>query len=127
MEEGSSQTYRSTSEIPKQEHYDRRDQELERLRRLVRDLELEVLDWSRRRNHRESPEGSVNTRDSHGEASYQSGSHRSRERSQDFVDRVSTSPERCRHRSAMMDAMSRALCRVARSLFSDEIERAQMS
>ena len=30
----------------------------------------------------------VNTGDSHGEASYQSGSCRSRERSQDFADRM---------------------------------------
>ena len=40
--EGFSQLYQSTSYIPKQEHYDRRDQELERLRKQVRDLELEV-------------------------------------------------------------------------------------
>ena len=36
--------YRSTSDIPEQEHYDRRDQELERLCKQVRDLELEVRD-----------------------------------------------------------------------------------
>ena len=40
--EGSSQKYRSASKILKQKHRDRRDQELERLHRLVRDLELEV-------------------------------------------------------------------------------------
>ena len=90
------------------------------------DLELEVRGRRRRRDHGESPEGFVNIGDSHGEASYQSGSRQSRERLRDFADRMSTFPERHRHRSAVMDAMSRALCRVARSPFSDEIERAQM-
>ena len=45
--EGSSQLYRSASYTPEYEEYDRRDQELERLRKQVRDLELEV--WGRRR------------------------------------------------------------------------------
>ena len=73
-ERGLSQMYRSASEIPEQEHRDRRDLELERLHRLVRDLELEVWGRHRRRNHDESQEGFVHTGDSHGEASYQSGS-----------------------------------------------------
>ena len=72
--EGSSQMYRSASEIPEQEHHDRKDQELERLHRLVRDLELEVWGRHRRRNHDEFPEGFVHIGDSHGEVSYQSGS-----------------------------------------------------
>ena len=40
--EGSSYTYRSTSGASEHEHHDRRGQELEHLRRMVRDLELEV-------------------------------------------------------------------------------------
>ena len=40
--EGSSQGYRSASYIPKQVILEGRDQELERLRRQVKELELEV-------------------------------------------------------------------------------------
>lgn len=40
--EGSSQTYRSVSDVSQHEHRDRRDQELECLRRLVKDLELKA-------------------------------------------------------------------------------------
>lgn len=42
MREGLSQTYQSMLDVPKHEHRDRRDQELECLRRMVRDLEIEV-------------------------------------------------------------------------------------
>lgn len=110
MGEGSSQTHRLAFEVPEQKHHDRRDQELEHLHRLVRDFEMDVRGRHQRRNHDESPKGSVNIRDSRGEASYQSGPFRSRERSRDFVDRMSTKQHR--HRSAAMDAMSRALRRV---------------
>ena len=78
----------------------------------------------RRRKHDESLEGSVSIEDSHGEVSHQSGSRQSRERSWDFVDRESVSPEWHRHWGAAMDAISRALNRAAWSSFSDEIEHA---
>ena len=51
-----------------------RDLELEHLRKLVRDLKLEVWGRHRRRNCSESPEGSVSVGDIHGEVSHQSGS-----------------------------------------------------
>ena len=116
------QTYRSAFEVLEQEHHDRRDQELERLRRLIRVLELEVRGRRQRRNHNEFPEGSMSIRESHGEASRQSGSCRSRERSWEFADRESVSLEWHRHRSAAMDAMSHALHRAAWPPFSKEIE-----
>ena len=72
--EGSSQTYRSTSKIPKQKHRDRRDQELECLHKLVRDLELEVRNRHQKRNHDKSLEGSVSVGDNRREASHQSSS-----------------------------------------------------
>lgn len=75
--EGSSQTYRSASKVPEQGHFDRRDQDLECLRRLVRNMELEVLDRHRRRNQGESPVGSVSVGGSRGKASYQSDSRQS--------------------------------------------------
>ena len=120
--EGSLQTYWSAFEVLEQEHHDRRDQELERLRRLIRDLELEVRGRCQRRNHNESPEGSMSIRESHGEASRQSGYCQSRERSWEFADTESVSLEWHRHRSAAMDAMSHALHRVAWPPFSKEIE-----
>lgn len=40
--EGPSQLYQSVSDVPEQEHYDRKDQKLEHLRKQARDLELEV-------------------------------------------------------------------------------------
>ena len=122
--EGSSQTYRSTSKVLEQEHHDKRDQALEHLYRLVRDLELEVCGRHRRMNRDESSEGSISDRDSHGEVSHQSGSHWSRERSRDFADKESVSLEQHRHQSAAMDAMSRTLCRAAQSPFSNKIEHA---
>ena len=39
--EGSSQLYQLASDIPEQEHYDRRDQELERLCKQVKELEVQ--------------------------------------------------------------------------------------
>lgn len=80
----------------------------------------------RRQNHNESSKGSMSVGDSHGETSHRSGSHRSRERSQDFTDGESVSPEQRRHRSAAMDAMSHALRRAAQLPFSDEIEHAPL-
>ena len=81
----------------------------------------------RKRNHDKSPEGSVSVGDNRREASHQSSSRQSKERSQDFANRVSVSLERRRHHSAAMDAISRALRKAAWSPFSDEIEHARMS
>ena len=49
---------------------DRRDEELKRLRRLVKELELEARGRRRRRNHKEHAKGSVSVRSGHGEAFY---------------------------------------------------------
>ena len=97
LREGLLQTYRSAFEVPEQEQRDRRDQKLEHLCRLVRDLELEVQGRHQRRNHNESPKGLVSAGVSYGEASRQSGSHLCRDRSRDFANRDSVSPEWCRH------------------------------
>ena len=42
LEEGPFQTHRTVSGVSRHAHHDRRDEELERLRRLVRELELEA-------------------------------------------------------------------------------------
>ena len=89
--------YRSMSDVPEHEHHDRRDQELERLRRMVRDSELEVQGRRRRRNHDEHAEGSVSVRGSHRELFHQSGSRRSR----DYADKDSISLEGQRPESAL--------------------------
>ena len=114
------------SEVLEQGQHDRRDQELEHLCRLVRDLELKVRGRRRRRNRSESLEGLISMRGSHGEASCQFDSCRSRDRSRDFVDRDSVSSERCRPRNAAIDTMSCVLRRTAWSPFSDAIKRAYM-
>lgn len=79
--EGSSQTYQLSFEVPTQEQHDRRDQELEHLHRMVRDLELEVWGRCQSRDRDEFPERSKSVKGSHGEASHQFGSRRSRDRS----------------------------------------------
>nr|POE95677.1 hypothetical protein CFP56_32744 [Quercus suber] len=80
------------SSVSKHEHCDRMDQELEHLRRMVRDLKLEVQGRHRRRNLKDHAEGLTSVGGSHREASRQSGSHRSRE----YMDGDSVSPERRR-------------------------------
>ena len=77
-EEGSFQTYRSMSGASVHECFDRRDEELKRLRRLVRDLEIEARGRRRRRNHEKHANGSTSIGSSHGKASHQSGSHQHR-------------------------------------------------
>lgn len=86
--EGSSQTYQLVSDVSEYEHRDRRDQELECLRRLVRDLELEAQGRRRRRNHDEHAERSASVVGSHREASCQSSSHQTRHRSWDYQPRL---------------------------------------
>ena len=73
---GSFQMYRLVLGASEHERFDRRDKELERLCRLVRDLELEARGRRRRRNREKHAEGSVSVGSSHGEASHQSSSYR---------------------------------------------------
>ena len=108
--------YLSASYILEKEQYDRRDQELECLCKQVINLKLEVQGRCRRRNRGESPKDFSNTGESRGEFYHQSGSHQSRERSCEFADRLSNSPNQHKHHSAAMDAMSWALQRVAQSI-----------
>ena len=104
------------------EELKRKDEELEHLRRLMRDLELEARDRCRRRDHEEQGEGSASVGRCYGVGSHQSESHRHRDRSREYVDWDLISPEERRPRNAIMDAMSRALHRVAQSPFSRDIE-----
>ena len=60
----------------------------------------------------------------HGETSRQFSSRRSKDRSRDYIDRDSVTPEGRRSRNALLGTMSRALRRAAQSLFSTEIEQA---
>ena len=59
--EGSDQTHRTMSGASGHEQRDERDQKLEWLRRLVRDLELEAKGWQQRRDrgNQERRDGSV--------------------------------------------------------------------
>ena len=68
--EGSFQAYRSMLDASRHERFDRRDEELKRLHRLERDLELEARGSRQRRNREEHTKGSASVRSSHKEASY---------------------------------------------------------
>jgi len=108
------------------DHFDRKDEEFERLRRLVRNLELETRGRHRKRDRKERKGGSASVGGRYGDRSHQSGSNRHRDRSREYADRDSISPEEQRPCNAAMDAMSRALRRAARSPFLEDIEQAPM-
>ena len=131
---------------------DSRDRELERLRRMVMDLELEARGWrqGRNRNNRERRDDSMGNRGEESSSQFgpqrfqdrslsresrwrrnhshsrETRHHQNRSCSHGYDDQGSESPEERRPHNAAMDAMSRALRRDARSPFSDEIERAPM-
>ena len=63
----------------KDEEHDQRDEELERLRRLVRDLEFQARGWHQRRDHGERRERLASVGDHQGARSHQSGSYRHRD------------------------------------------------
>ena len=74
--EGLYQTHQTISSASRHECFDGRDEELERLCRLVRDLELEARGKHRRRDREERAEGSTSVGEHYGERSHQSDSHR---------------------------------------------------
>ena len=100
-----------------------RNQEMERLRKLVRELELEVRGRRRRGNRDESPDDSDCTGKSKGESFHQSSSRQSRERLSEIIKWHPDSPNWHRHHSAAMDVISQALRRATQSPFSNKIER----
>ena len=140
--EGSDQTHRTVSGVSAHRQYDDRDRELERLRRLVMDLELEArgrcqernCNLRQRRNRGEEGSSRSGTQRfqnrSHSQESHrhsrETRHHRDRSRSHGYDDRGSESPEERQPHNAAMDAMSRALRMATESPFSDEIERALM-
>ena len=73
--ERSFQTHWTPSGISRSEHFDRRDEELECLRRFVRDLELEARGRRWRKDREEREEGSANVGGCYGAGSHQFGSH----------------------------------------------------
>lgn len=79
--EGSYQTNWAASNASGHRQLDERDEELERLRRLVRDLELEARDRPRRGDQDNLAGGFMSRGDCYGHGSEQSGSHRHRDRS----------------------------------------------
>ena len=133
LREGSFQTYWTMFGASGCNRFDRRDEELEQkdedlehLQSLVRDLELQARGRRQRREHEERRERSDSVENHHGTGCHQSGSHRHQDRSREYTDWDSISPEERQPRNAAMDAMSRALRRAARSLFSGDIDRAPM-
>ena len=63
-----------------------RDEELEHLRRLVRDLELQARGRRQRRDHKEQGERSPSVGGYRGVGSHQSESHQHRDRLREYVD-----------------------------------------
>ena len=146
--EGSYQTHWTMSGASRHGKFDERDEELERLRKLVRDLELEARGRHRRRDQNNQKGGSASEGDRYGTRSNRSSSHRHRDRShlwdsrrhrdrshlreshqhrdhsrsREYADRDSNSPEERQPRNATIDVMSHALCRATWSPFSDDIE-----
>ena len=138
--EGLDQTHRTISGASGHGQFDEKDLELERLCRLVRDLELEARDkrYRRDRGDRERGDDSKGNRGKEGSSrsdscqrwdrSLSRGSHRSRNRSHSresrqcwaishshgYVDHGSDSPEERQPYNIGMDTMSQALRRVAR-------------
>ena len=104
--EGLYQTSRMISGTSGHERFDGRDEELKRLRRLVRDLELEARGRHQRRDCDECKEESVSVGGCYGEGSYRSGPHRHRDRSREYADMDSISPEERWLQNASIDAMS---------------------
>ena len=100
------QTYWILSGNSGREHFDRWDEELECLRKLVRDLELEARSRRQRRDREERADGSTSVEGRYGERSHQSGSYRHRDRSREYADRDSISPKGRQPRNAAMDAIS---------------------
>ena len=103
---GSFQTHWTLSGASGHDRFDRRDEELERLRRLVRDLELEARGMHRKRDRDERAEGSASVEGGYGEVPHQSSSHRHQDWSREYADRDSISPERQRPWNAATNAMS---------------------
>ena len=93
------------------EELKQRDEELERLGRLVRDLVLQARGRNQRKDHQDRGERLASVEDHHGAGSHQSRSYRHRDRLWEYTDWDSISPKERRPRNAAMDAMSHALCR----------------
>ena len=70
----------NTPDNIRREHFDERDEELERLHRLVRDLELEAKGRCQRRDREERAERLASVGGRYGEGSHQSSSHQHRDR-----------------------------------------------
>ena len=77
----------------RRDRFDRRDEELECLHRLVRDLELEERGRCQRRDRKEREEGSASMGGRYGTGSHQSSSYQHRDRSREYANRGSISPE----------------------------------
>ena len=80
----------------------------------------------RKRDREERAEGSASVGGGYGEVSHQSSPHRHQDRSQEYADQDSISPERRRPWNAATNAMSRALHKATQSPFLGDIEQAPM-
>ena len=80
LRERSFQTHQTLSGASGHERFDRKDEKLECLHRLVRDLELETRGKRQRRDRKELAKGSANVKGGYGEMS-----HRHQDRSREYA------------------------------------------
>lgn len=91
------------------EELERWDEELERLRGLVRDLKFEARGRPRRKDHEERGEGSVSVGGHYGAGSHQSESHQHWDRTWEYANWDSISLVERQPQNATMDAIGYAL------------------
>lgn len=128
LDEGSSQGEWNVSYILKQSYCSELNQELENLRKLVKELEIELRGWRSRRDHEGSFDDPEYTRGGIVESSHYSGSRWSRDRSHETMGRCHDAPHQDRrgHQNAALDTMSQMLRRATRSPFSGKIKHTKM-
>ena len=85
--EGSYQTHWTVSGASGHKQFDKKDEELERLRKLVKGLELEARGGHRRRDRDNREGGSDSGGNRYGTRSNQSGSYRRQDRSHSWESR----------------------------------------
>ena len=114
--------------VPDQFYSSEQEQELENLRKQIKELEIELKGQRCRRDREGSFDDPNYTGGGTRESSHCSSSRRSRDRSHETMRHRHDSPHQDKfgHHNVALDAMSCALKRVTRSPFSDKIERIEM-
>ena len=119
---------RSIYYVPEKLYRSEQDQEVENLRKQIKELETEIKGRRRRRDCEGSSDDPDYIEGSTAGSSHWSDSQQLRDRSNKTMGRHSDTSKRDKHEhsNTALEAMSRVLQRATRSLFSDEIECTEM-